>query len=176
MPGAGDDRERVGREGFGARVELAWRPPHHGQIHLVAVQTVDQILAVALGEADIDARMVLEESGQQAGQEILGRSEHADRQAPDLDLAQSRDQVFGVLERGEDAPGMHQQIFPRDGQRNGAAAALEQRKPDQRLELADLHRDRRRGQVQLFGGAHEAQVPCDRGKYLELACGGPEHQ
>ena len=44
-----------------------------------------------------------------------------------------------------------------------------------RLELLDLHRNRRRSEAQFLGRAREAQMPRDRGEGVKLAEGDILH-
>ncbi|MPN60173.1 hypothetical protein SDC9_207898 [bioreactor metagenome] len=65
---------------------------------------------------------------------------------------------------------MHQHIA-RVGQRHAAPHALEQRQADIVLELLELHRHGRRGQVQFLGGAGIAQMAGGDDEDLQLAQG-----
>jgi hypothetical protein len=56
-----------------------------------------------------------------------------------------------------------------------ASVLLEQRQAGVAFELPHLRRNRRLRQVQLLGGAREAQVPRGRLEDLELAKGGVTH-
>ena len=62
-----------------------------------------------------------------------------------------------------------EQVGAGGGEMGLLAELLEQGDAGVLLELPDLARDRRLRQVQLFGGAREAQVPGDRREHLELA-------
>jgi len=92
----------------------------------------------------------------------------------------------GIAQRGEHAPGVDQEIFPGGGQGQRAPGAVEQRQPDLIFDFLDLHRHRRRGQVQRLGSTHrhrrrgqvqrlgstaDAAVAGDFDKYAELAEG-----
>ena len=66
------------------------------------------------------------------------------------------------LQRREHPPGVDQQVLAGRGQRDRCARPRSNSgKPTSALQLLHLHRDRRRGQVQLLGRAGEAQVPGD---------------
>jgi len=59
---------------------------------------------------------------------------------------------------------MRQHVFADHGQRDLPAGPVEQRQSHFDLEVFDLHRYGRRGELQLFSRANEAQVPGNGGK------------
>jgi hypothetical protein len=139
---------------------------------LAGAQQLQQRLAVAGdAQADVDAGMLVAEAREQAGQEVLRGADHADRQQPGLQLAQARHRVLRVLQRREQALGVDEEVLAGGAQGHGAALPLEQRQPDLALDLLDLHRDRRRRQVQRLRGAREAEVAGDLGEDAQLAKG-----
>jgi hypothetical protein len=96
---------------------------------------------------------------QQLRYEVLGGADDADRQQAVVEPLEARHRIVGLLQIGEQAPCMNQEVFARRGQRDLAAMTLEQRQADLRLDLLDLHRYRRRCQVQRRRGARHAALP-----------------
>ena len=77
--------------------------------------------------------------------------------------------MLGDLELLDDRAHDAEQVGAGGGEVGLLADLLEESDAGVLLELLDLARDRRLRQVQLFGGAREAQVPGDRREHLELA-------
>ena len=168
-------RVRVRGERLGAGVELARRPAHHREVHLVALELADQRLAVAERQAQVDARVLLAETRQQARQEVLGGADHADHQRAAGEAPQPGDRRVGLAQRGEHPLGVDDQVLAHRGQRDRAPDPVEQRQADVGLELLQLHRNRRRGEVQLLGGPGDAGVPGDGDEDPQLAHAGVFH-
>jgi hypothetical protein len=166
---------RVRREGLGARGQLLGRPAHDGDVHLVALQHLHQLLAVAHLQPDFHARVLVLELRQQRWQEVLGGADHADGQLPGLHLLEARGRVLGVLERGQHLARVDQHVLARGGERHLPPRAFEQRQADVPLQLLDLHRDRGRREVQGLGRAREAEVAGHLVEHPQLAEGGVLH-
>ena len=69
---------------------------------------------------------------------------------------------------GEDGVGMVERDPPGFGQMQLSTAAFEQRMAQPFLQLADLHRQRRLGEVQAFGRAGEIAVVGDRPEVAQV--------
>ncbi len=113
--------------------------------------------------------MFLPKLREHAWQEILGRADHPDIELAGLQAAKTGDQILGIAHRREHPPRMPEHVLPDHGERHLPAGAIEQRQPDFRLELLDLHRYGGSGELQLLRGSNEAQVAGDRGKDAQLA-------
>ena len=94
---------------------------------------------------------------------------------PDFRAKQGLQVAFGVLDLAEDAQGMVHQHLPGIGQGHAAADALEQGEADVVFQLAQLHGNGGRTQMQLLGGARVTEVACGDDEDLQLAQGeGPD--
>ncbi|MCY1541270.1 hypothetical protein D9M68_769500 [compost metagenome] len=175
MIGGGHKHMGVGRKRLGARGQLGGRATHDGDVHLVAVQHLHQLLPVAHGEPDFHPLVFALELGQQPRQEVFGGADHADGERAYLQPLQARGGVFGVLQRGEHLAGVDQHVLARRGERHAARGALEQRQAHVAFELFHLHGHGRRREVQDLGRAGKAQVFGDLGENPELAKGGVLH-
>ena len=165
-----DEHQRVRGEGFRAGVDLLGRTAHHRQVDLAGTHQLDQLAAFAdHAQAHVHARVLLVEARQQLGHEVLGGADQADGQQPVLQPLQPRHGVVGILQRRQQPARMHQEVLAGGRQRQLAALAVEQRQPDLRLQLLDLHRHGRRRQMQRLGGARHAAVLGDLGKDPKLA-------
>ena len=104
MFGRGDHDQRIGRERLRARVELARRATHDGEVDLLALQLIDQRLAITDLQAELDAGMLAPELGQKPRHEILGRTHQPERQPAAAHALEARDGVLGIFERAEHPP------------------------------------------------------------------------
>ena len=120
--------------------------------------------------------MLLDKARQQARQEVLGRAHQADDEPPALDATHPGHRILGVLERGQHPPRVDEEILARGRQAQLPVPAIEQRKSHLVFEAADLHRHGRLGDVKLFGGPGEAQVPRGRREQSKLLQGGASHK
>ena len=77
--------------------------------------------------------------------------------------------MLGDLELLDDRAHDAEQVGAGGGEVGLLAELLEESDARVLFELLDLARDRRLRQMELFGGAREAQVSCDRREHLELA-------
>ena len=68
---------RVRGKRLGARGQLFGGPPHDGNVHLVAVQQLDQLLAVAHRQFDFYALVLTPKLRQQARHKVFGSAHHA---------------------------------------------------------------------------------------------------
>ena len=96
----GDKYVRMCGKRLGAGGEFRGRPAHDGNVDFVGLQHLDQLLAVAHHQFDVDALVLLVKLRQQVGQKIFGGTDHADREQADLQLLQPGGGVFGILQRG----------------------------------------------------------------------------
>jgi hypothetical protein len=119
--------------------------------------------------ARIHAAVLGAELAHQRRQELLRRADHADHQIAAFELAQGGHHVLRVFQLGEHASRVGQQVLACQREVHLPRFTIEQRQPDLGLELLDLHRDRRRREVQLLGGPGKAQVACYRREHAELA-------
>jgi hypothetical protein len=151
-------------------VDLLRRAAHHRQVDLAALHQLHQLAAVAdHPQPHVHARVLFMEARQQMRNEVLGGADQADGEQPVLQSLQPRHGVVGILQRRQQASRMHQEVLASGRQRDIAAGAVEQRQADLGLQLLDLHRHRRRRQVQRLGGAGHAAVMRHLGKDPQLA-------
>ena len=78
------------------------------------------------------------------------------------------DLAAGALDLGEDAAGARREQLAGGGRHDASRCALEQLGAELRLELPDLMRERRLGDVELLGRAGEVAVAGDRLGVAEL--------
>ncbi|MNS91923.1 hypothetical protein D3C72_1260350 [compost metagenome] len=162
---------RMRGDGFRHRIQFARRAAHQREVDGVVLQQPQQRFPVAFGDAQIHARVQRGKAGQQLGGEVLRRADQPDRDRALLDVLDRLQAFLGVLDLAEDPGRMVQQAVAGLGQRELPPDPLEQRHADHGFKLLDLHRDRRLGQVQFFGRAHEAGVPGHGDEDLQLAKG-----
>lgn len=162
-----DEGQPVRRERDAAQVEAAWRLAHDRDVAALLLQQRAHVLAVGDREPERDVREAAAEFGEQIGHEILrgGDRHHVQRarRHPDarlqLDLGQLQS-VQGLARRP------HQDLARR-GEAD-LAPAIDQHLADDGLGIADLHRDRRLGQVQQARGLGEARAVGHRHQGAEL--------
>jgi hypothetical protein len=167
--GRADQHVGVAGHRLGVGVDLDRDAAHHGEVDGVVLELLQQALAVADRELNLDAGMRLRELGEQAGHEVFGGADQADRQLAGLGTEQALQVGLGVLDFAEHAQRVVHQQITGIGQRDAAPQAFEQRQADVVLELLELHRDGRRRQVQLLGGAGVAEVAGGDDEDLQLA-------
>jgi hypothetical protein len=83
--------------------------------------------------------------------------------------------VFGVFHGGQNFAGINQHVLARGGQAHLLAAPVKQGHAHMAFEFLDLHGHGGRGQVQVFGGTHKAQVTGHLVEHAKLAEGGVLH-
>lgn len=132
--------------------------PHDRHVELVVLQQLEQLVAVARGQADVHTAVLFFELRQQLHHEIFGGADHADGQDAGLGMDQSGCGVFGIFQSGQDATGVHQHVLTRRGEADFSALSLKQRHAHMAFQLFDLHGDRWRGEMQILRCAHKAQV------------------
>ena len=84
MIGRGDKHVRMGGKGLGPCGQFGGRAAHDGDVHLVALEHLHQLFAVAHHQFDFNAAVLLAELRQQARQKVFGRADHADGQVAHL--------------------------------------------------------------------------------------------
>jgi hypothetical protein len=97
--------------------------------------------------------MTAAEFGHQARREIFRGADDAERQPPALDALQRIERFLRFAQLLGDAPRMARDFLAGLGEENLLADHLGERQAGLLLELFDLHRDGRLGQMQLLGGA-----------------------
>jgi hypothetical protein len=112
---------------------------------------------------------------EQPRHEVLRGADHADRQAAALQAFEARHRILGVLQHRQHPAHVRQHVLADSRQGDLASLPVEQRQPDMGLELLDLHRYRRRREVQRRGRAAEAEVLGDLGEDTQLADGHVLH-
>ena len=114
------------------------------EVELARPQARRDLLRLALGERDLDARVGGAEGGDRLRhQRRAGGREGGRAQVAAAARGDRRDLVFGGLELGEDAVDVRGQRGAGGGGADAAAAALDQRRPGFGLERRDRLRDRR---------------------------------
>ena len=166
---------RVRGKGLGAGGQLIGRAAHDGDIDLVALQHLDELLAVTHHQFDVNALVLLAKLGQQVGQKILGGADHANREQAHFELLQPGGGVFGVFQGREHLARVDQHVFAHRGQGHAASAAVKQRHADVLFQLAHLHGHGWGREAQGLGGARKAQVARHLAKHTQLAEGGVFH-
>ena len=165
----------MARERHSHGFQVARRLPHDRQVDLVQIELAHHRLAVVHRQPELDLRMAARELRQQLGREVLGRAHHADAQQAPAQALEGGESVVRLLQRAQRLARVAQQLFARLSQVQALAQPLEQRQPGTVLELSNLHRDRRLGQVQLGRGAREAQAVGGRHEDLQLPQGDVAH-
>ena len=166
---------RVRGKGFCACGQFFGWAAHDGNVHLIGMQHVDQLLAVTHRQPNVHPRVLTLKLAEQPGQKVLGGADHANGQRACFHLLQAGGGVFGVFQRGQHFAGVNQHVFACGGQGHFATAPLEQRQAYMALQFLDLHGDGGRGQVHGFSGAGKAQVLGYLGKHTQLTKGGVFH-
>ena len=140
------------------------------RIDLVGGEQVEHVARRALAQADLDAGMRFAEARQQVGYvEVAGRQQRADGDAAPDQAAQLLDLAVDVADLRQDAPRACRDRIACLGRHDAAAGALEQLHAQLDLELPDLLRQRRLGDVKLLRRAREVPVAGDGLGVAELA-------
>ncbi len=172
----GHQHVRMHGEGLGTRGPVLRRTSHDRQLDLAFAHQRDHFVAVVGDlQPDLDAGVLVAETGEQARQEVLGRADHGHIEHTGLQPAKARHHVFRIAHGGEYAPGVGEHVLAHHGERDLAAGAVKHRQAHLGLELLDLHRYRRSREAELLRGPHEAQVPGDSGENPQLTQRGVLH-
>ena len=176
MVGGGDDHQGVIHEGLGHQVQPLRGRSHECQVDSVLAEVLQQGFAVDHVEAELHVRVQGTEQGHQPGGEDAGGTGRRHREGAALQALQVGEGLFQVGELARDGLAAAQRFPPRLGQPDLLADVLEQRQPQSRLQLFDLHGDRGLGEVQLGTGAGKAATTGHGFENLELAQGELQHQ
>ena len=134
-----------------------------GRVELVGGEEAKHVGGDPLAQADFDAGVRLAEAGQQPGDvEVARRRERPDPDTPAHDAAKLIDLLTCTVHFRQDAASASSDRLSRLGRADPAARALEQRSSQLLLEPADLVRERRLGDAELFRGAGEVAVSSHR--------------
>jgi hypothetical protein len=134
-----------------------------------------QAFAVVHREVERHAAMAAGELHEQAREEVVAGADHPDVQLAARDALELEHRAFGSVELLDDGAADVQQFAPCRRQEDLLAELLEQRVAGVFLELADLRRDGRLGQMQFLGGAREAEQARDCLEDLQLTQRGVLH-
>ena len=126
--------------------------------------TIACAISGALPDHDqLDLGMAGPEAAEHRRQHVdAERGAGADPDAAGHPPAQPLHHLNGGLELPHGPRGVLEEQLAGTGGERALAHALDQRQPERRLELANLHADRGLGELQLGGGAREAPVAHDR--------------
>jgi hypothetical protein len=140
-----------------------------GGVEVVGGETAVHVGGDALAQAGLDAGVSLAEACEQSGDvEVACGVERADPDVATQDAAELVDLLACAVQFGEDAAGSGGDHLSGLGGGDPSARALEQGCAEFSFELSDLVRERRLGDVELFGRAGEMAVTGDRFDALEL--------
>ena len=149
---------------------------HDGKLDFPLLHERDDLLAIVRDlKSNFDPRVILPELCEQAWQKIGGGTDYPHIEWTALQAAKACHHISGVAHCGQHALRVRQQVFPDHGERDLTAGSIKQRQADFGLELLDLHRDRRRSDLQLLRCTNETRMARDRSKYAELAQGDIFH-
>ncbi len=161
-----NEQVRVMREGRRVDVGLRGRISGDGQIEAVFRQLREQDVALVYPHVESQFRVSTAKQLDELRREIVRRRHHAEMQKPLASRRQRRDGVLCDAHFGQDCPGMAQQRLARRRELHGAGLLVEQPRAHGFLELPELHRDGRLGDLECLGGAREG---AERGGRLETA-------
>jgi hypothetical protein len=149
-------RER-GRDHLGP---FRW-PTHDREVHLVLVQLVDHLGAIADREPDARGGVSGLERGQQPGREVLRGADDRDVESTAPQPLERVDALLRLLERARHVTRRVEQFPARLGEVAASPEAFDQGEPGPRFEIANVHRDAGLRHVQTFGRAREGAFDGD---------------
>ena len=150
MTGRAHHSERVGGEWRRGAIDAVRRSAHDDQVELVALQQIHHVFTVVNLQNDLDARKSLAELDEQHRYEIFRRADHAEIDLAVLQSAQVGDGVVELAQLCECSSGKLLHLAPGCSQANVATGCLHQWHAQCFLELPQLHRNCRLGDMQFF--------------------------
>ena len=131
------------------------RPGNHRCIKRTLAQLVDQPLGPRFAHAEVERKVARTQERQRRGQEVRrDRGDHPDAEPAGETAVPARD-LLDLFHLGQDTP-CPAHHFPAGGRQHRLpAAALDEPRPERRLEFADLHGERRLADVDRRGGPAE---------------------
>jgi hypothetical protein len=153
-------QQRLTDQPLAAQVGALLGHPDHGQVELPVVDEALELAGdVLLQEAHLHLRVLAGELGQHRGQQPRADAgQHPERHPSPGQPAHLGHALPGLLGFEDGPAGVRQERLTRGRHPDPPAEALEQRRAQFLLQLADLHRQRRLRQVQPFGGLGEAAL------------------
>lgn len=167
-----DDNQRVGQEGLALDVHVIGRDRHDVEIVAVGAQVGDDAVTVLHVQLDIDLRIALAETAEDARHEVLGGADHGDREAPAREAFHGVDALLEVGPLGHHGAGGAGQRVARRREVQALADHFVERQADGIGQLAQLHRDRGLGDVAGPCGGGDAAVLGHGEEELQLAEAG----
>jgi len=135
----------------------------------------ENCLGVASGDGDLNAWMVFEEAGDEAGEQILANGlRGGDGEASGGVSGGGGDGFAGFFGKSGESIGVGEQGFSSCGQRDPATAAIEECDREFRLQRFDLLGDGWLGEQEFLGGLAEVQVTGDGAKDAEAKIFHPD--
>jgi hypothetical protein len=156
VPGLDRQQEAVVEQADRLELGMLDRQGQDEHVEHAAQQLLDQDRGLRLTDLQGQGRMALLQAGQGRRQEIGGdRGDRTQPQGPGQEPALVPRVVHEVADLGQDALRASGDLLALLGQGDPAAAALEQDSAEERLELLDLHRERRLADGAGLGGPAE---------------------
>ena len=139
-------------------------------------ELVQQFLAIVHCEVQYNARITPGEFGQQARKEVVARTDHRDIQLAARDAFQLAHRLVDFVELLNDSAAVVQHFRAGRREVDLFAELLEERQSGVLLQLANLCGHRGLREMQLLGGAREAQVARHGFEHLQLTQRGIAHR
>src|SRR3954471_14604663 len=108
---AGDDDVRIAPELTDVDANVGRWPTHHGEIEVVAVHGLADLLAISDGELDLDLRIALRECGDGMRHEILGGRDCAEMHRAAGPSCEQIERALAISNRRFDAFGEGQHLL-----------------------------------------------------------------
>ena len=165
----GED-EPVVEQTHGLELGRVERQGQHEHVEGAALQLVDDHGGLALAQPQVQRRVALLQARQRRRQQVGGdRRDHAQAQRAGEQPGAVPGIVHEVVDLGQDARGPARDLLALGGERDPAAAALDQRGRQTGLELLDLDRQRRLADRAFLGRAAEMAMARQSGEIAQLA-------
>jgi len=142
--------------------------PHDPEVDCVGLQLFDDLCPVVNRQLELQARMQLDELGQQARREIFCGADHAEPNAAVPHTAQRSSGLLEVVQAREQFRRQPHQFLAGFRDLQAPAHGFKQGKFQLMLELPQLHGYSRLRQMKRLGGRRDAAFAADRGENFEL--------
>jgi len=162
MARRGDHHERIVLEALGDEVGVLGRLAGDREVGVARLEHGQHAVAVGDVERDRDSRIAAAERDRDGRQEGVGGGDHGEPQHAPIEAADLLDRRLEIGRGLDDPPGVVGELPAGRGQHDPPPDPLDQRQAEALLELANRHRHRRLGEVQLLPGTGDRAVPCHR--------------